>query len=1250
MRNLRTLLPYLARYKSSLITGLLVLLLLSGVTLVQPYLIRLGIDNLQINKFEPYISLLIIVTGLLQFGLGFLQRWSVNRTGHRIEADIRTDLFNKLQHLDRSFYNENSIGDLIVHSTSDISIQRNFIVQGIVNGCNTLFLGSIALFLMFSQNWRLALSGLVFLPFLVLAFSVIRRRMETHYQSAQERLGQVSNRVQEVLAGIRVIKAYTVEQTESERYAAENRLYVADRLKFARLNSLLTPLIQLSTGLTSGLLLWIGAHEIQDGHLSIGQFVQFNAYLLLLANPLSNLGSVLGLGQQAAISMGRLQRVFLCKPLIADPEVETIPTTPFQKIPSKSCLQFRDAGLQFGSRWALRHLNFEVRTGQTVAVVGPTGAGKSSLAAMVGRVYDPQEGAVLLNGTDVRQMPLAELRRRVAFVPQDTLLFSLSLRENIAFGKSQAGDAEIQQAAELARLSQDLPQIPGGLDARVGERGVTLSGGQKQRTAIARALLPPAELLILDDVLSSVDARTQNLIATNLKGLARQGRTTLIVTQRLAMVKDADWIVVLEEGRVAVQGTHSQLMQLSEGLYARMYRHEMEAAGDLLDPAFTPDMPAPTTVPIAPLPLEALDGLKNEHSLLTQGLANTSLDSGPVRAKKRRGPAAAGEDQDEIVGLDYQGKRLARLAGYIWRYWRLLLFVTPVLIAGSLLELAVPLLSKIAIDQYITPRQLNGLHLILLLFAGSVIFGFGLRYLRTYLMERIGQLVVRDLRVQLFNRLLQNSLAFFDRYPAGSLIGRLTSDMEAINDLLSQGAVAVIADLITLVAIVVTMLLLDWRLALVSLACLPLLFLASLFFRRILRRAWRISRRKYSILVGYLAENYNGMLTTQLFNRQATNLVRFEELNQDYFHSNRYIVTINGIFLPLVSFLAQMSNALLLLLAGWLLSQQSQNQLTFGLLVAFLLYTERAFQPIRDLAERYTMFQAASTSCERIFGLLDQPLAVRDPVNPQTLEDIHPSAAPDTRPTFANWGEVIFDKVIFGYDAAFPVLKEVSFKVQAGEKVAIVGATGAGKTSITSLLGRNYELQSGKICIEGLDIRDLTQQDLRHHLALVLQEPVIFKGTIADNIRLGRPDLSDQAMWEAATYVGADSFIRRLPGEYDYELQERGSNLSAGQRQLLSFARALAYNPQAILILDEATSSVDSESEAIIQAALKKLLAGRTALIIAHRLSTIRDVDRIIVMEQGKVAETGTQAELLSQRGLYYLLYQNQMSRVKALS
>lgn len=1234
MRHLRLLLPYLGRHKASLIFGVLVILTLSGVTLTQPYLLRLTVDELEKGHFQPLFAGLIILGGFFQFGLGFLQRLLINRVGHLTEAALRRDFFKKCQELDRSFFDENSVGDLIVRSTSDITIQRNFINQLFANGFTAFFLVTLSLTLMFAQNWKLALIGIGLLPFLALAVNLARRRMQQPYQESQQQLGEISNRIQEVLASIRVIKAYTCEEKEAERYTTETQTYVQKTLQFARWSNLILPLVGLFIAAITGLLLWVGGHEITNGNLTIGQFIQFNAYLLLLTTPFVNIAGLINTGQQAATSMERLLHIFLLKPRITEPEQasqkaqgETSPKTSPQSL--ATTVEFKGVGLRFNDRWALRDIDFRIEAGKTVAVVGPTGSGKSLLAGLVGRVYDPQEGAVLLNDTNVQDWSLQKLRQQIGHVPQQSLLFSLSLYENIAFAKpEEATLEEVWQASRAARLSRDLPQIPGGLEAKVGEKGVTLSGGQKQRAAIARALLPQTPLVIMDDALSSVDARTQNQIAANLRTLTEQGKTLLIVTQRLALVKDADWIVVLDGGRIVDQGRHAELLE-RQGLYAQMYRHELATTGDtLLEDEL--DLASATFEPELAEAEETMPELKAE--MQSDSEENT-------KNKKVKNSKKAKEERDEIAGSVYNRRSIYRLLGYLVRYRKILALVIPTVLITAGLELVGPLLSKIAIDEYITPGKLQGLELILALFGGAALGNFIFRYLRSNLMNRLGQYVIRDLRVELFQHLLKNSLKFFDRNSAGSLIGRLTSDMDAINDLLSNNLISIMADLLTLAAIVGTMFLLDWRLTLISLCVLPVLFVVSMVMQRILRRYWRIARRKYSVLVGYLAENYSGMLIVQLFNRQSTNFERFNTINDDYSRSNRLIIYINGgLMIPGIAFLASLANALLLFGGGTLFIQNSNQAgstgvVTFGLLVAFLQYTERAFQPIRDLAERSMIFQAASASAERIFGLLDYQPEVTDPVQPQPLVE-------DNR---QNWAEVRFDKVDFGYEAENPVLRDMSFKIRAGEKVAIVGPTGAGKTSLVSLLGRHYDVQSGRITIGGVDIRDVAQHDLRRHLALVLQDPVLLKGTVADNVRLGRSELSEEQIREACRYVGADSFIQELPGGYDYELQEGGTNLSAGQRQLISFARAIAYSPDAILILDEATSSVDTATETIIQKALEKLLKNRTALIIAHRLSTIRNVDRILVVERGRLVEQGNHQELLAKRGLYFQLCRNQL-------
>lgn len=1237
MRNYRLLWPYVRRYQVSFAIGGLLILVSTIISLLQPYLLRIGVDALQNNTatvgFLGFVSGVIVLVALVQLVLGYWQRYLINRRGWQIEYQLRADLFKKFQTLDRGYYDETPIGDIMVRSTSDITMIRQMLNQSVSQITSAILLTIFALALMFLQDWKLAIVGILCLPLLTVAFSMIGGKVENFFRSAQEQLGDITNRVQEVFAGIRVVKAYNRERLEDNRFLAENNEYLTRNLKVARLNALLFPLVTLALGLTTVLLIWVGSGEVTNGDITIGQFIQFNAYLLLLAPPLAILGQTINLVQTATASLGRLQEIFLIQPAVDNPQKPQAESKE-KASDNGATIEFQSVSLRYNGNdnYALENLTMTIPAGETVAIVGPTGSGKSSISALLGRVYDPTKGSILLNGQDIRQLPLQTLRDRIVYVPQETLLFSLPLRDNIAFGDPVAEAEAIVEATRLSRLSQDLPQIPGGLTALVGERGVTLSGGQKQRAAIARAILPDSTVLILDDALSSVDARTQNRIATNLREVAR-GRTTIIVSQRLALVRDADHIFVLDDGRLVEQGNHQQLLD-EHGLYARMYEREIAAAehfeivDDIVD-NIEKNGEIEENVAEPEIDLESLKNSRSAADVTLEAIASDMETRFREKKPKQRKTEDVKDEMTGTAGAEYNGPRLFGLVRYIKPYWKLALISLPVILIASLADLAGPYLIKVAIDSYIVPRKLDGINLIIFAYLAITIVSFVFRYGRSYLMQLIGQYVVRDLRVQLFGHFLKQSLSFFDHNAVGRLMTRLTSDVDSINDLLSQGAVAVVGDVVTLIGIVITMILLDWRLALVSFAVLPILAVVSFIFRQYVRRIYRTMRVRSSALNSYMAENYNGMLVVQLFNRQQENFKELDQLNAAYRESGLAFVKANGLFLPFVTFLASLAGALLLFFGGWGII--SNIGITFGLLVAFQQYTDRAFTPIRDLAQNYTTFSAATVSTERIFSLLAQKPAIEDVPNPEKL--------PEGR-EFK--GAISFDHVNFSYDGEHPVLRDVSFHIKPGQNVAIVGRTGAGKTSIISLLCHFYDIQSGKITLDNHDIREVGQNDLRRHVSLVLQDPVMFSGTIADNIRFGNDDITMEQIKRASEQVGADTFINRLPGGYDYQLRERGSNLSAGQRQLISFARAIAYNPNAILIMDEATANVDTESEAIIQTALDKLLEGRTSIVIAHRLSTIKNADLVIVMEQGRIAEMGGQEELVAQRGFYYQLIRNQ--------
>ncbi len=580
---------------------------------------------------------------------------------------------------------------------------------------------------------------------------------------------------------------------------------------------------------------------------------------------------------------------------------------------------------------------------------------------------------------------------------------------------------------------------------------------------------------------------------------------------------------------------------------------------------------------------------------------------------------------EEVYGKVYDSRLAGRLLRYLLPY-RLAMGLSLALLAAiGLLELAGPYLMKVAIDQYITPGRWQGLGTIALLYVGVLVGEFALRYWQTYLLNRTGQQAMHDLRVELFSHLQRLGLRFFDRHPVGALMTRLTNDIEALNEALTSGVVAILGDVVTMVGISIVLVLLDWRLALVTFLVLPLLYAVSQRLQRELRDAYRAIRVRLSRLNAYVQESVSGMAVIQLFNRERQSFERFDDLNSDYLRASLRSVFFFSLLYPSVTVVGSLAVAAIIWYGG---GQALQGTLTVGVLVAFIQYLQRFYEPIRDLAEKYNIMQQAMTSADRIFELLDEPEEVRNPASPVRLDEPR--------------GEVEFDRVWFAYQGEDWVLRDVSFRVRPGESIAFVGATGAGKTSLINLLARFYDPQRGRILVDGVDVRDLDQAELRRHLGVVLQDPFLFAGTIEHNIRLQNPAVTPERVRLAAERVAAHRFIDRLPRGYQQEVRERGAGLSVGQKQLIAFARAVAHNPRILLVLDEATSSVDTETEALITAALQEVMRDRTTLVIAHRLATVQHVDRIIVVHKGRIVESGRHADLLARRGLYFRLWELQ--------
>ncbi len=570
MQDLKGLIPYLRGHAGALAFGIAMTIIGTLLSLVQPYLIGRAIDTLQnqrpqseVLQYAGYILGLALVAAVFTF----FTRYTINQVSRRIEYEMRRDFFAHLERMPQSFFQDMHTGDIMARATNDMSAVRGFVGPGIMNSINTTVMFIIASVLMFGIDTRLAIIAVLFLPLLSVAYTLIGRRMHARFERVQAQFGDLSTHAQENFSSIRVVKAYAQEDAEITQFAKANREYVRRSMDFVRLSGLLWPLMSLVLGVTAAVILFLGAQEVIAGHLTLGQFVQFYGYLGMLSWPMIALGWVVNLYQQGAASMARIARVINHPPGIATRSGAALPA------PIRGELEFRDVSLDYGGAPVLQDLSFHVPAGTTLAIVGATGAGKTSIINLITRVYEPQAGQVLVDGVDVRDLPLADLRRAVGVVPQDTFLFSVPLRENVAFGVEGIDEAHLAQSVMVARLSNDIDQFPNGLDTVIGERGVTLSGGQKQRTAIARAIMRDPAILILDDALSSIDTHTQSQILSGLQGVLA-GRTSIIIAHRISTVKAADQILVIDEGHVVEQGHHQDLVA-QNGIYAQMYRREL---------------------------------------------------------------------------------------------------------------------------------------------------------------------------------------------------------------------------------------------------------------------------------------------------------------------------------------------------------------------------------------------------------------------------------------------------------------------------------------------------------------------------------------------------------------------------------------------------------------------------------------------------------------------------------------------------
>jgi ATP-binding cassette, subfamily B, multidrug efflux pump len=590
--------------------------------------------------------------------------------------------------------------------------------------------------------------------------------------------------------------------------------------------------------------------------------------------------------------------------------------------------------------------------------------------------------------------------------------------------------------------------------------------------------------------------------------------------------------------------------------------------------------------------------------------------------------------EEDILGKAYDARLMRRLLRYLRPYWRAVLVALTAILGGAALQLVPPWLTQQIIDVYIPRADADGLRYVGALYLASLVAEFILEFIQTSTLQMTGQRIMFDLRMEIYGHLQRLDVRFYDRNPVGRLMTRVTTDVDALNELFTSGVVSVFGDVFALTAIMAAMLLLDWRLALIAFSVLPCIVLITHWFRVNVRDTYRDVRLWIARINAFLQEHISGIATVQLFRREAASFAAFDGINVEHMQANQRSIFYYAVFYPAIEIVGALATALLIWFGG---GRVVQEAVSIGTLVAFIQYTQRFFRPIQDLSEKFNVLQGAMASSERIFQLLDTPVAITSPARGEGAPVAAPPHAGASRQPV-----IAFEHVSFAYNDGDEVLRDVSFVVEPGQRIGIVGATGAGKTTIINLLLRFYDVKSGRITIDGVDIREWPLADLRSMFGLVLQDVHLLSGTIAANVRLGQPEIDDDAVWRSLQAVNAGPFVEALGG-IQAAVVERGATLSVGQKQLLSFARALAFDPP-VLVLDEATSSIDTETEILIRTALKVLMNGRTTIAIAHRLSTIQDMDRVLVFHKGELREQGRHQELIAARGIYHRLYRLQYS------
>lgn len=1164
-------------------------MLWAGTVAALPIIQATVIDDAIIGGTAALTPLLMVLVGIAvtRFALSTTWRYVGGKTAFRIQDDLRRDIYDTLQRLDFTGHSQLQSGQLVSRVNSDlryVHLLLSWIPVMAATGISALL--SLIVMSILSP----VVAALV-LAVIIAVFAVTNRQRRKVYAAAwdaQQRDAEVTTLVEEAVTGVRVVRAFGQQRTETARLHGSLLSMFASRVRSVRLRAPFTASVQTAPLAGQVLVLLAGGLLVLNGQLTVGVFLACTGYLAELVGVARIAGIML---TNAPLCRAATERVGS----LLDLEAEiTEPLRPIRVADQGGVVAFRDLRFAYADgdgHQVLRGFTLEVAAGETVALVGPSGCGKSSALMMLPRFFDADAGTVTVDGIDVRRWSLPELRRKVGVVFENSFLFSDSVAANIAFGKPDATLDEIRAAAHAAAADEFIEELPEGYDTVVGEEGITLSGGQRQRVALARALLAEPDVLLLDDATSSVDVKVEERIHANLAPFLAD-RTVLLVAYRESTLRLADRVVLVDDGRVLDHGSHEDLLGRSE-LYRDLFGESDDEDED---------------------PADLMQHARSGRFEVTGSAWESRQDAtGHLPASELAIPrdvaaqiATLPKPKDPpLVDFDREGATRGplRLPAFLRPYARGLAVGIGLVVVEAGLALLNPILMRTAVDD----GMVAGSTSVLYAMCAAVALLVGVLWLN----QRTAQLwtlrsterLLLALRVRIFGQLQRLGIDYYDRTQAGRVMTRMTSDVDAIAELFQTGLVNAVVSLATFTGMTIVVIALDPMMALVVLGVIPLAALATAWYRWRASTAYDEAREQVSAINANLQESLAGIRITHAYRREAVNLTRFAGLGRRYVGASLRGLHATAVYVGSIELLSVLATTAVLAVGA---ARIESGSLALGTLIAFLLYLAQVFAPIQQMSQVFDVYQRARTGLVRVRGLL-------------ALETSTP-VVPDARQIDHLRGDIRFDGVRLRYSSASTdAIKDVDLHVPAGQRVAFVGRTGAGKSTLSKMIARFYDPTAGQVLVDGHRLDQLDVTSYRQHLGYVPQEPFLFSRTIRDNIAYARPGAGDAEVEAAARSVGAHEFIQRLPGGYHHVVTERGRSLSAGQRQLVCLARALLGNPS-ILILDEATSNLDLASERRVNQAMRVASAGRTTLVVTHRPQSLHWVDRVVVIAGGRVA------------------------------